>query len=256
VPTNIWRLFKPRSNRICSDSCFEFDAGNTDNSVSSTELQDLLALTRLVDWDTGAFLDWRRRKCDILRPIANDTTFTFCRAKQGFVIYRIRVRRGNRKKHVPKGATYGKPVHHGVNHLKYQRSLRSTAEERVGRKCGNLRILNSYWINQDGVYKYFDETPESAGSSTPFTSTEKLAVLLPMERRAEVKERVTDSTRLLPERMLLSVAAILFNSDVIDSMVIICRFHFTISIFQLVIFTFSCGVLRVGSVRFAALLGR
>ncbi|PWN44842.1 putative RPL15A 60S large subunit ribosomal protein L15.e [Ceraceosorus guamensis] len=78
------------------------------------------------------------------------------KAKQGYVIYRIRVRRGNRKKPAPKGATYGKPVHQGVNHLKYQRSLRSTAEERVGRKCGNLRILNSYWVNADGVYKYFE----------------------------------------------------------------------------------------------------
>jgi hypothetical protein len=54
------------------------------------------------------------------------------------------------------GATYGKPVHQGVNHLKYQRGLRSTAEERVGRRCGNLRVLNSYWINQDGVYKYYE----------------------------------------------------------------------------------------------------
>lgn len=78
------------------------------------------------------------------------------KAKQGYVVYRIRVRRGNRKKPVPKGATYGKPVRQGVNHLKYQRSLRATAEERVGRKCSNLRILNSYWINQDGVYKYFE----------------------------------------------------------------------------------------------------
>ncbi|KAJ8517768.1 hypothetical protein ONZ45_g5107 [Pleurotus djamor] len=78
------------------------------------------------------------------------------KAKQGYVIYRIRVRRGNRKKPVPKGATYGKPVRQGVNHLKYQRGLRSTAEERVGRRCGNLRVLNSYWVNQDGVYKYFE----------------------------------------------------------------------------------------------------
>ncbi len=78
------------------------------------------------------------------------------KAKQGYLIYRIRVRRGNRKKPVPKGATYGKPVRQGVNHLKFQRGLRSTAEERVGRRCGNLRVLNSYWINQDGVYKYYE----------------------------------------------------------------------------------------------------
>ncbi|RDB29567.1 60S ribosomal protein L15 [Hypsizygus marmoreus] len=78
------------------------------------------------------------------------------KAKQGFVIYRVRVRRGNRKKHAPKGATYGKPVRHGVNQLKFQRGLRSTAEERVGKRCGNLRVLNSYWVNQDGVYKYYE----------------------------------------------------------------------------------------------------
>lgn len=53
------------------------------------------------------------------------------KAKQGYVIYRIRVRRGGRKRPVPKGATYGKPVHMGVNHLKFQRSLRSVAEVRM-----------------------------------------------------------------------------------------------------------------------------
>jgi large subunit ribosomal protein L15e len=78
------------------------------------------------------------------------------KAKQGFVIYRIRVRRGGRKRPVPKGATFGKPVNEGVSQLKYQRSLRSTAEERIGRKCANLRVLNSYWVNQDATYKYFE----------------------------------------------------------------------------------------------------
>merc|ERR1712169_175023 len=74
------------------------------------------------------------------------------KAKQGYVIYRVRVRRGGRKRPVPKGATYGKPTNQGVNQLKYQRSLKSTAEERVGRRCANLRVLNSYWINQ--VHKH------------------------------------------------------------------------------------------------------
>jgi len=78
------------------------------------------------------------------------------KAKQGYVIYRIRVRRGGRKRPVPKGATYGKPTNQGVNQLKYQRSLRTTAEERVGRNCANLRVLNSYWVNQDATYKYFE----------------------------------------------------------------------------------------------------
>ncbi|KAJ5543447.1 hypothetical protein N7461_009450 [Penicillium sp. DV-2018c] len=78
------------------------------------------------------------------------------KAKQGYVIYRARVRRGGRKRPVPKGATYGKPTNHGVNQLKYQRALKSTAEERVGRRAANLRVLNSYWINQDSTYKYYE----------------------------------------------------------------------------------------------------
>ncbi|EEQ29622.1 60S ribosomal protein L15 [Microsporum canis CBS 113480] len=78
------------------------------------------------------------------------------KAKQGYVIYRIRVRRGGRKRTARKGATYGKPTNQGVNQLKYQRSLKSTAEERVGKRCANLRVLNSYWINQDSTYKYYE----------------------------------------------------------------------------------------------------
>lgn len=78
------------------------------------------------------------------------------KAKQGFVIYRIRVRRGGRKRPVPKGIVYGKPAGHGVNELKYQKSLQCTAEERVGRRCPNLRVLNSYWVNQDATYKYYE----------------------------------------------------------------------------------------------------
>lgn len=49
----------------------------------------------------------------------------------GFVIYRIRVRRGGRKRPVPKGATYGKPKSHGVNELKPVRNLQAIAEVKI-----------------------------------------------------------------------------------------------------------------------------
>ncbi|XP_054707115.1 60S ribosomal protein L15-like [Uloborus diversus] len=78
------------------------------------------------------------------------------RAKQGYVVYRIRIRRGGRKKQVPKGCTYGKPKNHGVNQLKPVRSHQSVAEERVGRRCKALRVLNSYWVAQDSTYKFFE----------------------------------------------------------------------------------------------------
>jgi large subunit ribosomal protein L15e len=78
------------------------------------------------------------------------------KAKQGFVIYRVRVRRGGRKRPVRKGIVYGKPTNQGVKGLNAKRNLRSVAEERVGRRCGNLRVLNSYWVNQDATFKWFE----------------------------------------------------------------------------------------------------
>lgn len=46
------------------------------------------------------------------------------------------------------GINYGKPRAEGINQIKFQRSLQSVAEERIGRRAGNLRVLNSYWICQ------------------------------------------------------------------------------------------------------------
>jgi len=46
----------------------------------------------------------------------------------GFIIYRVRVRRGGRKRPAPKGQVYGKPKSVGINQLKNQRSLQAIAE--------------------------------------------------------------------------------------------------------------------------------
>jgi large subunit ribosomal protein L15e len=66
--------------------------------------------------------------------------------KQGYVIYRIRIRRGGRKRPVSKGIVYGKPVTQGITQLKPNRSHRAIAEDRIGRRCKNLRVVNSYWV--------------------------------------------------------------------------------------------------------------
>jgi len=76
--------------------------------------------------------------------------------KQGYVIYRVRVRRGGRKRPVSRGIVYGKPATHGVNHLKNQRSIQAIAEGRVGKRCSGLRVLSSYWVNDDSTYKFFE----------------------------------------------------------------------------------------------------
>merc|ERR1712029_464336 len=77
--------------------------------------------------------------------------------KQGFVIFRIAMRRGGRKRPVAKGCPYGKPKSSGaVKQQKPVRNLQSIAEERVGRRIASLRVLSSYWVGQDSTYKYFE----------------------------------------------------------------------------------------------------
>ena len=78
------------------------------------------------------------------------------KAKEGYVVYRVRVRRGGRKRPVAKGIVTGKPTSVGINQLKPNRSHRAAAEERVGRRCRNLRVLNSYWVGQDGTFKFYE----------------------------------------------------------------------------------------------------
>ena len=78
------------------------------------------------------------------------------KSKQGYVVYRVRVKRGARKRPVSKGIVYGKPKFQGISGLKNQTSLQAVAEARVGRAIPSLRVLNSYWVAQDATYKYYE----------------------------------------------------------------------------------------------------
>lgn len=121
---------------------------------------------------------WRKKKSDVLRFVLRVRSWEYrqlpvihrasrpsrldkarslgYKAKQGYAIYRVRIRRGGRKRAVGKGIVYGKPVHQGIRKLKKTRSHRSVAEEKVGRRCSNMRVLNSYWVGQDAAYKFFE----------------------------------------------------------------------------------------------------
>ncbi|MES1909412.1 MAG: 60S ribosomal protein L15-2 [Cercozoa sp. M6MM] len=120
---------------------------------------------------------WRKKQSDVIRFVLRVRAWEFrqlptihravhptrpdkarrlgYKAKQGYVVYRVRVRRGLRKRPLHKGMVHGKPENQGIK-LAATRSLRSVAEERVGRRASNLRVLNSYWAAQDSTYKYFE----------------------------------------------------------------------------------------------------
>ncbi len=88
-----------KSNRMSSVSCFVFGA------PPFNLLFDLHRLWTL--WTRNSC--WEYRQLNVIhrasRPSRPDKARRLgYKAKQGYVIYRVRVRRGNRKKHVPKGA--------------------------------------------------------------------------------------------------------------------------------------------------------
>ena len=76
--------------------------------------------------------------------------------KKGFCVFRVRIRRGGRKRPMHRGITFGKPKRSGITGLKLNKNNRSVAESRVGRKFGNVRVLNSYWVNQDSTFLWFE----------------------------------------------------------------------------------------------------
>ena len=78
------------------------------------------------------------------------------KAKEGYVVYRVKIRRGNRKRPAPKGVVCGKLKSIGIAGLKNKKNYQSVAEERVGRKLSGLRVLNSYWVGQDSTFKFFE----------------------------------------------------------------------------------------------------
>ena len=75
------------------------------------------------------------------------------KAKQGFVMARIRIKKGGRRRPSPmKGR---KPRSLGVFYNPEQ-NKQSMAEKRVSRKFPNTEVLNSYKVGEDGKYHYFE----------------------------------------------------------------------------------------------------
>ena len=77
------------------------------------------------------------------------------KAKQGFVVVRVRLQRGGRDR--PKYGRKGrKPSKTGLKAYYTKQSLQAVAEQRVARKYPNLEVLNGYWVGEDGRYAWFE----------------------------------------------------------------------------------------------------
>ena len=102
-------------------------------------------------------IDWRREPTvvRIERPTRLDRARELgYKAKQGFVITRVRVNRGGSSR--PRPTSGRRPKRMGILKLKLTKNLRQIAEERAAKHFPNLEVLNSYWIWEDGRSKWFE----------------------------------------------------------------------------------------------------
>jgi len=76
------------------------------------------------------------------------------RRKQGFVLLRVRVRKGGARKSRPTSGRRPKAL--GVMKFTRGKSLKLIAEERVAKKYPNLAVLNSYYLWEDGTSRWFE----------------------------------------------------------------------------------------------------
>jgi large subunit ribosomal protein L15e len=78
------------------------------------------------------------------------------KTKPGYTVFRVRIRRGGRKRPLHRGITYGKPSTAGTCGRKLVKNARAVAEQKLGKTLGNMRVLNSYWVNNDSTFTWFE----------------------------------------------------------------------------------------------------
>ncbi len=75
------------------------------------------------------------------------------KAKQGVFIVRVRIGKGNRIRRNPKA---GRKSGNNFRYISPGLSLQRIAEQRANRKHKNAEVIGSYWVGEDGNYKYYE----------------------------------------------------------------------------------------------------
>jgi len=102
-------------------------------------------------------INWRREPTvtRIDRPTRLDRARRLgYKAKQGYVVARVKTRRGSLNRIRPVAGR--RPTKIGVNRITLLKNYRWVAEEKAARKFPNLTVLNSYFVAQDGKYKWHE----------------------------------------------------------------------------------------------------
>ena len=76
------------------------------------------------------------------------------KAKNGFQVYRVRVKKGNTKRRRPAGGR--RPKTSGQQRFSNKKGKRVIGEQKVSKKHANLEVLDSYWVAEDGNHHWFE----------------------------------------------------------------------------------------------------
>lgn len=103
---------------------------------------------RLVEWRKGNAV------VRVEKPLRLDRARALgYKAKQGFVVARVKLVRGGRKRPAIRSGRRSKRM---AQRKTLMLSYQTIAEQRAARKFINLEVLNSYWIGEDGVYCFYE----------------------------------------------------------------------------------------------------
>jgi large subunit ribosomal protein L15e len=75
------------------------------------------------------------------------------KAKQGYCVVRVRIDKGRRTRKKTMG---GRKHKNNYRFVQPGMSHQAMAEQRANRVYKNMEVLNSYWVGEDGMYKYFE----------------------------------------------------------------------------------------------------
>ncbi|AOL15756.1 50S ribosomal protein L15e [Sulfolobus sp. A20] len=122
---------------------------HVENTWQSDEWKKSVIRQRLIEW---------RKQPSIVRIVKptrlNRARALGYKAKQGFIVVRVRVRRGGSNKIRPNKGR--RPKRMGVYGYSPSKGYRWIAEEKAARKYPNLEVLGSYYVAEDGLYKYYE----------------------------------------------------------------------------------------------------
>ena len=117
-------------------------------------------------------IEWRKSQAitKVDKPLRLDRARILgYKDKKGFVVVRVRLKRGGHKRPRPNKGRRSKRLH---TRKTLRMNYRWIAEQRAARKYTNLEVLNSYLLGKDGVHYFYEiilvdpERPEIKNDKT------------------------------------------------------------------------------------------